>query len=469
MGTSSSHPSTSINPSKITVPAPTKPAPGVTVACTVETTTSNLKPQPTQHPSSLDGAQPLPHETFPNPPRVGSTQLPATIPNVRHLLDQYGIVVRYNTIRKKLSITVPGYSGAPDNSDSVALSMITSLANLNNMATGSLANFVEVVGDQHQYNPVAEWITSRPWDGTDRLGPFCDTLVTDKSFSEGLKRTLVHRWLIGAAAAALKPDTFRSRGVLTLQGPQSIGKTAWVSALVPDPILREGVVKLDHHLDLGNKDTLLTAVCHWVVEIGELDSSFKKDVARLKGFLTGDRDKIRRPYGRVDSEYPRRTVFCATVNDHDFLVDMTGNTRWWTIPVTSINFRHGIDMQQVFAQVAVDYENEEPWWLTMEEEAQLENCNEDHRRINAIEERVLAAIDVSPVTDGGLPAMTPTELLQAIGIANPSNTQAKECAVVLRRLFGNPKKIRGLNKWRVRLTGSFAPPSFRGKSEEDLY
>lgn len=205
------------------------------------------------------------------------------------------------------------------------------------------------------------------------------------------------------------------------------------------------------------------------MEIGELDSSFKKDVARLKGFLTADRDKVRRPYGRADSEYPRRTVFCATVNDHDFLVDMTGNTRWWTIPVTSINFRHGIDMQQVFAQVAVDYENGEPWWLTMEEEAQLENCNEDHRRINAIEERVLAAIDVDPVTEGGLPAMTPTELLQAIGIANPSNTQAKECAAVLRRLFGNPKKIRGLNKWRVRLTGSFAPPSFRGKSEEDLY
>ena len=463
------HPAASINPANIKIRDPTPAINPVVVSALGNTNNSLGHQSATPTSCVLAKAQPLPPETFPNLTRPGNSQVPPTIPNVQYLLARYGIIVRYNVIRKKLSISVPGYSGAPDNSDSVALSMITSLAILNNMATGPLANFVEVVGDQQQYNPVADWITSRPWDGTDRLGPFCDTLVADSAFPEGLKRALIHRWLISAAAAALKPDTFRSRGVLTLQGPQSIGKTAWVSALVPDPILREGVVKLDHHLDLGNKDTLLTAVCHWVVEIGELDSSFKKDVARLKGFLTGDRDKIRRPYGRVDSEYPRRTVFCATVNDHDFLVDMTGNTRWWTIPVTSINFRHAIDMQQVFAQVAVDYENEEPWWLTMEEEAQLENCNEDHRRINAIEERVLAAIDVAPVTEGGLPAMTPTELLQAIGIANPSNTQAKECAAVLRRLFGNPKKIRGLNKWRVRLTGSFAPPSFRGKSEEDLY
>lgn len=38
-------------------------------------------------------------------------------------------------------------------------------------------------------------------------------------------------------------------------------------------------------LDPGNKDSILGAIVHWLVEICELDSSFKKDVARLKGFL----------------------------------------------------------------------------------------------------------------------------------------------------------------------------------------
>ena len=133
----------------------------------------------------------------------------------------------------------------------------------------------------------------KPWDGVDRLVSVYATLIHRADFPEKLKQSLMYRWLLSAVAAALKPSGFKARGVLTLQGPQSIGKTSWISALIPDAILREGVLKLDHHLDAGNKDSIITAVCHWIVEIGELDSSFKKDIARLKGFLTADRDKVR--------------------------------------------------------------------------------------------------------------------------------------------------------------------------------
>ena len=209
------------------------------------------------------------------------------------------------------------------------------------------------------------------------------------------------------------------------------------------------MLKLDHHLDAGNKDSIITAVCHWIVEIGELDSSFKKDIARLKGFLTADRDKVRRPYGRTDSEYPRRTVFCATVNEHDFLVDSTGNSRWWTIPVTSINYQHGIDMQQIFAQLAVDFEKGAQWWLTREEEQLLELHNKEHRNVSAIRERILEALDLGHVNDSSLPALTPTQLLQKLDIKNPTNTQSKECASVLREFIGESKKIQGQYKWRI--------------------
>jgi putative DNA primase/helicase len=288
----------------------------------------------------------------------------------------------------------------------------------------------------------------------DRLNPFCDTLVQRNDFPAGLKKTLIHRWLISGVAAALKPSGFKSRGVLTLQGKQSLGKTSWISALVPDPVLREGTIKLDHHLDAGNKDSLITAVSHWIVEIGELDSSFKKDVARLKGFLTGDRDKVRRPYGRADSEYPRRTVFTATVNDNEFLVDATGNSRWWVIPVIKIHYEHNIDMQQLWAQMAVDFHAGVPWWLTQEEEAQLEAQNREHRSISVIRERVLEILDLSRKDDVGLPALTPTQLLIKVGINNPSNANCKECASVLRECLGDSSrvKIQGIVKWRIPLS-----------------
>lgn len=412
-------------------------------------TSGDVKTHKTANISTLDKAKPLSADSFPDRTREGN--LVATIPNLKHLLKSYGINVRYNTIKKKLMITIPGHSGTADNADNVKLTSINSLATLNSIAIGQVPSYLEAIGDQNQYNPVAAWITSKPWDGKDRLVAICDTLVEREGYPKALKQILVYRWLLSAVAAALKPNGFKARGVLTLQGPQGIGKTSWISALVPESLLREEVVKLDHHLDAGNKDSIITAVSHWIVEIGELDSSFRKDIARLKGFLTSDYDKVRRPYGKTDSEYPRRTVFCATVNENDFLVDPTGNSRWWTIPIVKINYQHGIDMQQVFAQLAVEYEEGAQWWLTQEEEKLLEQQNKDHRAISVIRERVLDMIDLDRINEGNLPAMAPIELLLEIGINHPTNQQCKECASLLRELFGEPKKIKGHNKWRVPL------------------
>lgn len=431
---------------------------------------NNIEPSLHDDTSSfaLDKAKPLEPISFPNQPRNGSNQIPATIPNVQHLLLSYGITARYNIIKKKLWVSVPGLSGAPDNIDNVALAQIMSLATLNGMPIGQVLSFVDAIGDRYQHNPVADWIISKKWDGINRLPDIYATLVSREEYPQNLKQQLMYRWLVSAVAAALIPSGFRSRGVLTLQGPQSIGKTAWVNALVPDLILREGVVKLDHHLDAGNKDSLITAISHWIVEIGELDGSLRKDIARLKGFLTGDRDKVRKPYGRTDSEYPRRTVFCATVNDPDFLVDATGNSRWWAIPVTKINYSHGIDMQQLFAQLAVDYQNGEPWWLTSEEESVLEWHNNKHRTISAIREHILSAVDLDRSSMTNWPAMTAIEVLKEIKIDYPTNPQCKECAAILRELFGESKRIKGQNKWRIPLMQKTYSPTLSA-NDDDRY
>ncbi|HMW40486.1 MAG TPA: VapE family protein [Saprospiraceae bacterium] len=420
--------------------------------------------------NNLDNARPLDPKSFPQQPRAGSNQVPATISNVQHLIDSYGIIVRYNTITKKLLITIPGYSGTPDNADNVAITQIISLATINGISIGHLQGYIETIGDRFQLNPVADWINSKTWDGVDRLRSIYDTLIEREDYPAELKNKLVYRWLLSAVAASLKSNGFKARGVLTLQGPQSIGKTSWINSLIPDSILRENTIKLDHHLDAGNKDSLITAISHWIVEIGELDSSFKKDIARLKGFLTSDRDKVRRPYGKANSEYPRRTVFCATVNDQNFLVDSTGNSRWWTIPLVKVNYQHGIDMQQLFAQLAVDFNRGEPWWLTSDEEKLLEIQNAGHRAISVIRDRVLDAVDLSKSKETNLPAMTPTQMLREIGISNPTNQQSKECAAVLRELFGESKRINGQNKWRVPIKNhhrSSFPTSV--SSPEDIY
>lgn len=404
---------------------------------------------------------------LPDQPRAGSDRTLATIANVAAICAEEGIDLRYNVIKKRIEIEVPNHRGTSDNRDNATMTAVVSLCAQHGMPTGHVGEYVNAIADRTPFNPVADWIGSRPWDGVDRLPDICATLVEQEGYPAALKRVLVAKWLRSAAAAATVPG-YKGRGVLTLQGPQGIGKTSWVKALVGDPALCDAVVKLDHHMDGGDKDSVLGAVSHWIVEIGELDSSFRRDVARLKGFLTRDSDKVRRPYDRRDSEYPRRTVFAASVNAHDFLVDATGNSRWWTIAVDRIDHRHAIDTQQLFAQVAAEVAAGEPWWLGDAEEAVLADWNSRHTAVSVVEDAVHGWLDLEGGTKPQL--FTPTELLKVVGIDRPTNPQARECGTLLRELFGAPSRINGRDRWRVPLREPTAtdlgvtPPSKKGNA-----
>lgn len=388
---------------------------------------------------------------FPDAPlRQGSPVPPATIENVAALLAHARIRCRYNVVKKRGEIDLPNEPVTIDNRDDVSITHVVSLAAKAGMPTGLVPHYLDAIADRNAYNPVADWIRSRPWDNEDRLPAILATITAQIDYPESLKRSLIHKWLRSAAAAATMPG-YHGRGVLTLQGEQNLGKTSWVRALVDDPELRDSVVKLDHHLDAGNKDSILGAVCNWVVEIGELDSSFKRDIARLKGFLTADSDRIRRPYGRRESEYQRRTVFLATVNDANFLVDQTGNSRWWTIPCERLDFRHDVDMQQLFAQMLVEVEAGEPWWLSDAEEASLARWNARHMAVSAIAELLDERLDLDLAGTPGLPPMTASETLKLIGYDKPTNQQAKECGSALRERLGEPSRIQGRMCWRVPL------------------
>jgi putative DNA primase/helicase len=56
--------------------------------------------------------------------------------------------------------------------------------------------------------------------------------------------------------------------------------------------------------------------------------------------------------------------------------------------------------------------------------------------------------------------MTPTEVLEEAGLDRPSNGQAKECAALLRELYGDSKRVNGRDRWRVHLASEIraAPP-----------
>lgn len=388
----------------------------------------------------------LPLDATVNPfmyPHMSHQQKPlSTWENLEWLLDQYGITARYNEISKDVTVTIPGRDYGVDAAANCSLAEVSSLCARNGMPKGDVGDYIKLIGVANRFNPAAEFITSRPWDGTSRIYDLVDTLATPEGFDRSLVLMIVRRWLISAVAAVMKPTGFWSKGVLVLQGDQSLGKTSWFKALLP-PTMRD-LVKDGATIDPSNKDSITTAIGHWMVELGELDATFRKsDIARLKSFISSDVDMLRRPYDRLESKYQRRTVFFASVNPKHFLADDTGNVRWWTIPVTGVNYAHDIDTQQLWAEVAQLYRDGERWWLDRDEEAMLEGVNKEHESIDPVEEMILARFEWGSERAGAYREHTASQVLQEIGFDKPNKSQATHCSNVLRKLTGQePRKTK---------------------------
>lgn len=368
-----------------------------------------------------------------------------TIPNFKHMLEFYGFRLGYDVIRKQLQVTHPGQRGTPDNVRSKAIDTVTSLAALNRLPKADVGPFMLSIGDDNPLNPVMDFITSRPWDGVSRIADLVATVQTRQGYDRELFALLLRRWLISAVAAAAKPMGFWSKGVLVFQGEQSLGKTAWIRALLP-PALRD-LVKIDASIDPSNKDSIISAVSHWLVELGELDGTLRKaDIARLKGFISQDVDQFRRPYGRSEEKFQRRTVFFASVNPEQFLADETGNVRWWTVPVIGVNHQHGIDTQQLWAEVFTWFQAGERWWLERDEEARLEASNTDHQQGDPIEELVLSRYDrAKPATR----LLTATEVLVELGYDKPTRAMLNQAGCALKKHFGKWSKNNGRKVFKV--------------------
>lgn len=370
----------------------------------------------------------------------GSSRKPSqTLPNIKKLLNAYGIAIRFNVIRKDLDIDYPGIKTTETNRLNRLFAEIMSLLHHHGMTSDNIGAFLLAIGDEFQFNPVCEWIESTPWDGTSRLKAFYDTI---QAADNGLKEILLKRWMIGAIAALYESEGASTALVLVLQGQQEIGKTNWFKNLVSGPMkmyAKDGMI-----IDLKDKDSIYICLSHWLVELGELGATFKKaDLDALKAFITCDRDIIRLPYARTYSRFPRQTVFCGSVNEENYLADKTGNRRFATIACTSINHTHGLDMQQIWAEFKVLYDNGEGWYLDKEEREMLNDKNTEHEIIDPVEEKILAYYDWEnhTVTSSNISWKSATEVLEEIGYKQAGKGLATSAGAIITKLnFGLRRK-----------------------------
>lgn len=361
--------------------------------------------------------------------------------NLRGVLTHAGVIARYNQIKKKQEIIVPDLVCVSDETLNTAYTRITDLAVKAGLPATRVCELVDAIAAENPFCPVQTFVKSVPWDGVSRFGQFLAQMATD---TPQMATVLWRKWLIQAIAAAFEPNGIANAGVMILSGDQGLGKTRLLRDMtggVPGCFI-EGVT-----LNPADKDSVLNVASHWVVELGELEATFRKaDLAQLKAFVTRTLDVVRRPYARKESNLPRRTVFAGTVNDLYCLHDSTGNRRFWPLRVNSITRDTQLDYQQLWAEVYSWYFTGETWHLSASEQMTLETHCETFLMNDPEVEALLEHYPFQGCTSWDKRTMS--EICRAISIEKPTKAQHMRLAEAIRRLNGGqkPQKSNGQNR-----------------------
>jgi hypothetical protein len=332
--------------------------------------------------------------------------------NLNYLLKIKNIKIKYNLLSRE--IEVPGTNKSLDE----LLVEFNTLALTNGFKIGidDLARFVVKIAKENSYNPVIDYLKKckASWDGVSRINDLCETIQCygDNNF----KNLLITKWLINAVHIIINKGRNNCEGVLVIQGKQGIGKTRWIRSIIPNPDwLKTGVA-----VDPSDRDSVSKATKYWIVELGEMEATLKKDQAELKQFFTENSDEYREPYGRFPIKYPRLTCFYATVNDLEFLKDITGNRRYWAIEAKSINVNHNIDLDQLWGEVAALYaKGKIKNYLTQKEEEILNENNTKFEVKSSAEIKLLDNFDWSNTDIRKWSYLTSTEICDYIDENNP--------------------------------------------------
>jgi predicted P-loop ATPase len=213
------------------------------------------------------------------------------------------------------------------------------------------------LANEASFNPVRDYLDSVAWDGTKRLSNWLEhyalvetATAQDVAYIRGVAR----KWMISAVARVFDPGC-KADHVLILQGPQGIGKSSALRILAGKWFAEDlpNVAFKDAQQYLGD--------C-WIIEMSELASTRGAAVESVKAFMTRQVDKYRIPYGKKMTNQKRRCVFAATTNAEAYLLDPTGNRRYWPVKVGRIDLA-GLkkDRDQLWAEAVVAYRAGEKW------------------------------------------------------------------------------------------------------------
>ena len=247
-------------------------------------------------------------------------------------------------------------------------------------------------------HPVREWLAGLTWDGEPRIVEVLIEALCARGENIYLGGVL-RRFMISAIARVMQPGC-KADHMLVLVGAQGGGKSTFARVL-------GAPWTVESHSTFGSKDAAQELDGAWLVEVAELSGMRRSEVETVKTFVSKQSDHFRPAYGRHVIDQPRSCVFIGTTNEDTFLVDYTGNRRFWPVRCTGrINLKLIEEArEQLWAEALSAYRAGDQWHLTAEETRAAANVQESHRVVgeveqgvaNILERKVASAVTTPPM------------------------------------------------------------------------
>jgi hypothetical protein len=361
-----------------------------------------------------------------------------TLLNFKTLLEWEGVSLRYKVIGRTVEWR-DGYGCKGDTADGDRLTKLISAAKKYRLPTTMIADYVATVASENEFNPVLSYITRQPWDQqTDYIGQLFSTLTLADGFDASLAVSYLKKWMISAVMLATADKPQEAHGVFILQSDNhGAGKGRWFKRLVADidpDLLGNG------GLDVRDKDSVIRIAKKWIFELSEIETSMnRREIGELKSFITTDMDEVRAPYARAAQKLPRRTAFCGSANNKQFLSDPSGSRRFWVIPITKADYQHNVNMQQAWAHAYHLYQAGDPWWLSHDEiEAVTRSNDANFQALCPIAEALEAHFRWDKPSQTWDNFLTPSDALcQCFGVDyRPNQTELNKASAFIRKRCG---------------------------------
>ena len=226
------------------------------------------------------------------------------------------------------------------------------------------------------HHPFKDYIATLPeWDGIDRV-----TMLGARVSGKAMWLNGFHRWMLGMVAQWLGYPARCANALapILISAEQGMCKSTFCSILLPEELRGYYTDKFAVTSTSGCEQKIST---FGLINMDEFDQYTERMMTILKNLMQMKKVNYRKCFKAYFSDLPRIASFIGTRNEKSLLTDETGSRRFLCIEVEK-----PIDYTQLYAQLKFELESGKRYWLSKEEEEEIQLHNRAFYRHSPEEE-----------------------------------------------------------------------------------